>query len=115
MTNDMRSKLDALQDRERMLMIADVQAVRRGIDAGGIHQELAAIRVEIKAVRRTLATKKSQAGKDCLDATIAVNVNSVVRDCLQALAAARDMTLSEYMRLMIDEHIGHKLLISVVE
>ena len=108
MTNDIRNRLDALQDRERILMIADVQAVRKGIDAGGIHQELAAIRLEVKAIRRTLATKKSPAGKDCLDATIAVNVNSVVRDCLQALAAARDMTLSEYMRLMIDEHISSR-------
>ena len=54
MTSDIRSRLVTLQDRERILMIADVQAVRKGIDAGGIHQELAAIRLEVKAIRRTL-------------------------------------------------------------
>ena len=106
MTNDTRSRLDALRDRERALIIADVQAVRKGIDAGGIHQELAAIRLEMKTIRRTLATKKSQAGKDRLDATIAVNVNSVVRDRLRALAASKAMTLSEYMRFLIDKHIA---------
>ena len=104
MTNDMRSKLDALQDREQALIIADVQAVRKGIDARGIHQELAAIRLEMKTIQRALATKKSQKGR--LNTTIAVNVNSVVRDRLRALAAARAMTLSEYMRFLIDEHIS---------
>ena len=103
----MRSKLDALQDREQALIIADVQAVREGIDARGIHQELAAIRLEMKTIQRALATKKSQKGR--LNTTIAVNVNSVVRDRLRALAAARAMTLSEYMRWIIDKHIASQV------
>ena len=102
MTNDIRSRLDALRDRERALMIADVQAVREGIDVGGIHQELAAIGKEVKALRRTLATKKSRAGKDRLDAGIAVNVNSVVRDRLRALAASKAMTFSDRIYAISD-------------
>jgi predicted DNA-binding protein len=105
-SEELNSRLSELLDRERELMIADIQAVREGTGAGEIHGELAEVRRKLSSLKRTITRAENRAGKAHMAATIAFNVSKATRDHLEALAASKARTLSEYMRFLIDEHMA---------
>jgi len=63
------------------------------------------IKKELKQAKRkkTLAETRET---DYLDAAIGVKVPRATLDELEGLAAAKSMTLSEYMRWMIEDHLA---------
>jgi len=98
-------EIKELEEKERSLMFQSIEAARVGAVSSALHRELAEVRRELKAARR-VATMKSRRMEPVLDSTISINVNQATRDKMEALAASKAMTLSEYMRFLIDEHMA---------
>ena len=101
-------KISELEEKERALMIQSIEGAKAGAVSPAIHRELEEVRAELKRLRRiaTIKAREASAGKEYLDSTVAVSVNRVTRDKIEALAASKAMTISEYMRLIIEGHIA---------
>lgn len=63
------------------------------------------IKKELKTARRIKTAKEKRGEADFFDTTIGVNVPQAVREQLEGLAALKGVTLSEYMRFVITEHL----------
>jgi macrodomain Ter protein organizer (MatP/YcbG family) len=98
-------KIRELEEKEKSLMVQSIEAAKAGAVSPSLQKELAEVRAELKRLRR-VATMKANRTEPVLDSTLSINVNKATRDKLEALAASRAMTLSEYMRFLIDEHIA---------
>jgi hypothetical protein len=98
-------RISELEEKERSLMHQSIEGAKTGAVSPSLHQELAEVRAKLKAVRR-VATMKANRTEPVFDSTISINVNRATRDKMEALAAAKAMTLSEYMRFLIDEHMA---------
>lgn len=94
-----------LEERERALMGQTIEGARAGAVFPSLRRELAEVRRELKVARRVV-TMKANRTEPVLDSTISINVNQATRDKMEALAASKAMTLSEYMRFLIDEHMA---------
>ncbi|MFH1587328.1 MAG: hypothetical protein ABID38_05710 [Candidatus Diapherotrites archaeon] len=100
-----KEQIRELEEKEKSLMVQSIEAAKTGAVSPTLHQELVEVRRELKAARR-VATMKANRTEPVLDSTIAVNVSKATRDKMEALAASRGMTLSEYLRFLIDEHMA---------
>lgn len=71
------------------------------------YSEIDRIKAELKIARRvsTMKARRTADGREYLDTTISVSISRISRDKLEAMAASKAMTLSEYLRWMIDGHI----------
>jgi hypothetical protein len=98
-------KISHLEEKERALMLQSIEGARAGAVSSTLLQELAGVRADLKAARR-VATMKARRTEPVFDSTISVNVNQATHEKMEALAASKAMTLSEYMRFVIDEHMA---------
>jgi len=103
MSEEMKTRLAELIDRERVLMIADVQAAREGTDAGAIHQELAEVRAALKRLRR-IVTMKARRTDPIKEVGIRINIDAEEYRRLSDNAAAAAMTLNNYIRYLLKTH-----------
>jgi len=103
MSEEMKSRLAELMDRDRVLMIDDVQAAREGTDTGAIHRELAEVRAELKSLRRTV-TMKARRSEPIKDVGIRINIDAEEYRRLSDNAAAAAMTLINYIRCLLKSH-----------
>ncbi|OPY11731.1 MAG: hypothetical protein A4E70_00964 [Syntrophus sp. PtaU1.Bin005] len=69
------------------------------------YAEIDRIKKELKTARRIKSTKEKRGETEFFSTTIGVNVPLGVREQIEGLAAAKGVTLSEYMRLVISEHL----------
>lgn len=99
-------KIRELEEKERALMVQSIEGARAGAVSPSIHQELKAIRRELSTLKRTITRAKNRTGQENFAAGAAVHVTQETRNRLQALAASRGMTLSQYLRKIIDEHLA---------
>lgn len=104
--NDMNHKdqIRELEEKEQALMVQSIEDAKAGAVSPSLRRELEEVRAVLKVARR-VATRKANRTEPVFDSTISVNVNLAIRDKMEALAASKAMTLSEYMRFMIDEHM----------
>ncbi|MEI7638428.1 MAG: hypothetical protein WCJ37_14050 [Syntrophus sp. (in: bacteria)] len=112
-----KERIKDLEEKERTLMVrsiegAKIEGAKARAVSRGIHRELEEVRAELKRLRRivTIKSREASAGKKYLDSTVAVSVNRVTRDKIEALAASKAMTISEYMRLIIEGHIAAQVI-----
>ena len=98
-------KIRELEEKERALMIQSIEGAKAGAVSPTLLQELAGVRAELKAARR-VTTMKARRTEPVFDSTISVNVNQATHEKMEALAASKAMTLSEYMRFLINEHMA---------
>jgi len=69
------------------------------------YAEIDRLKKELKSARRVKTTKEKRGETEFFSTTIGVNVPLGVREQIEGLAAAKGVTLSEYMRLVISEHL----------
>jgi hypothetical protein len=98
-------RIRELEEKEKSLMLQSIEGAKSGAVSPILHRELAEVRKALKAARRVV-TMKANRTEPVLDSTISINVKQATRDKMEALAASKAMTLSEYMRFLIDEHIA---------
>lgn len=101
----MAERIKELEEKERALMLQSIEGAKVGAVSPTLHRELAEVRRELKRLRR-VATMKANRTDPVFDSTISINVNQATREKMEALAASKAMTLSEYMRFLIDEHMA---------
>jgi hypothetical protein len=97
-------RIRELEEKERALMIQSVESAKTGAVSPSLHRALAEVRAELKVALRV--TMKANRTEPDLDSTISIDVNQATRDKMEALAAAKAMTLSKYMRFLIDKHMA---------
>jgi hypothetical protein len=98
-------RIRELEEKERALMIQSVESAKTGAVSPSLHRALAEVRAELKVALRVVTMKANRTEPD-LDSTISIDVNQATRDKMEALAAAKAMTLSKYMRFLIDKHMA---------
>ncbi len=98
----MEERIKELEEKEKSLMLQSIEGAKAGAVSPTLSRELAEVRRELKRLRR-VATMKANRTEPVLDSTISINVNQATRDKIAALAASKAMTLSEYMRFLLDE------------
>lgn len=98
--------IDTLEKQLRKAEKGIDALIRAGqIPTPGDYADIDRINKELKVARR-INTMKARREKELLDITISVNISRRVREQLLAIAAARAMTLSDFIRWIIDKHIA---------